>query len=55
MSNKKRLEKAKQFNEDLCHMEETCGEHAAFSIVCEQHGIDEDEGYELLALLAEEE
>lgn len=47
------LELAKRFSEMLEDNEEHMGEHAAHSVTCEQLGIDEMDGYELLYMLSE--
>lgn len=41
--------KAEQFAEALEENEEHMAEMAAFSVTCEQFGIDDEEGYNLLA------
>jgi hypothetical protein len=46
--------KAKQFAEALDNNEDSMAEMAAFSVTCEQFGIDEEEGYDLLAAYAQE-
>jgi thymidine phosphorylase len=43
---------AEQFAEALAENELHMGEMAAFAVTCEQFGIDEDEGYDLLAEMA---
>jgi hypothetical protein len=50
-----RLELARQLQEAWDDNEEHMGEQAAYHVSCEQLGIDPDDGYELLAELAEEE
>jgi len=47
----KELEKARELSRLWDENEEHMGEMAAFSVACEQLGIDEDDGWELLALL----
>jgi hypothetical protein len=45
--------KAKQFADALADNEEAMAEMAAFAVTCEQFGIDEEEGYDLLAEAAQ--
>jgi hypothetical protein len=49
-----RVALAEQLNEMWCDNEEVMGEMAAYSVACSQLGIDEDEGWDLLALIGEE-
>lgn len=49
------LDLAQELSELWDDNEDTMGEQAAFSVACEQLGISEDRGYELLALLGTEE
>lgn len=46
--------KAEQFAEALEANEANMGEMAAFAVTCEQFMIDEEEGYDLLAELAQD-
>lgn len=48
-----RKQLAQEFSDVLCDNEESMGEGAAYLVTCEQMGIDPDEGYDLLAELAE--
>lgn len=50
----KREDLAEAFADMLESNEEVMGEMAAFAITCEMFGIDEDDGYSLLAELAED-
>jgi len=38
----------KEFVETVENNEESMPEHAAFYAACQMHGIDEDEGYDLM-------
>ena len=55
MGKREHLELAKEFSEALEANQEMMATHAAFSVTCEQFEIEEDEGYELLLLLDEED
>lgn len=44
--------KAQQFAESLAENEEYMAEMAAFAVTCEQFGIDQEEGFDLLAEFA---
>ena len=57
MKNKNKIQMAHQLMELWDMNEEHMGEMAAFSVSCEQLAIDEETGWELIALLpdAEEE
>lgn len=45
---KRRQSKAKEFADALERNEASMGEMAAMAVTCEQFGIDQEEGYELL-------
>lgn len=55
MDNRKRKINAKDFAEALEENEEHMGEHAAMAVTCQQFGIDEEEGYDLLISLSSKE
>lgn len=50
---RKRRQRAQAFSDALAANEDHMGEMAAMAVTCEQFGIDEDEGYDLLVSLAD--
>lgn len=54
-SRAKQLALARELSELWDDNEEMMGEMAAYNVSCEQLGIDPDEGWDLLALLEEEQ
>lgn len=52
---KSEIDRARDFSELVDSNEEHMGEMAAFYVACEQFQIDEEEGWELLSLIALDE
>lgn len=55
MNQQSRIEMAEELSSLVFELEETMGEQAAYAAACEQLGIGYEDGYTLLALLAEGE
>lgn len=51
----KDVERARELSQLWDDNEKTMGEWAAFNVACEQMGIEEEEGWELLSLLPDDE
>lgn len=49
------LQLARDLSEAWDDNEQSMGEQAAYHVSCEQLGIDPDDGYDLLALLSDED